>query len=209
MAEPRITFHPERRAGATLRLTETHWGYIVSEADGALGGPALTEAGLRFLGLVLVLASYIQWLLPDGLYRVDPLGAKIGMSALFALAGAALYFVANVGFERAIEVDTQERVVRFVRRNGRGRARVLQSVPFDAIGSVFVRRHEGAMAELRLGIAGLDESLHVMRGADRDLHLLHARLCRDLKSPAERLEARLRLIPSRRVAVRAPLRRSA
>ncbi|MDJ1007545.1 MAG: hypothetical protein QNJ13_06925 [Paracoccaceae bacterium] len=209
MAEARITFHPERRGTGTLRLTETHWGYIVREASGAIGGAALAEAALRFFGLVLVLAAYGQWLLPAGLFPSDAVAAKVALSAALAWIGAGLYFFANRGFAHEIQVDTAKREFRFARRNGRGLTRVVRRLPFGVVESVFVRRGEAGWAQFFLRVQGVAAPLHLANGAERDLNLLHSRLCRDLKSPAERVEARLKDAEPRKVAVRARLRRSA
>lgn len=208
MASARITFHPERRGSGTIKLTETHWGYILREAAGPLGGAAVAELALRGFGLLLVMSAYGQWLLPSGLFTPDT-GDRILLSAVLASAGGAIYFLANRGLQPEIHVDTAEREFRFAHRNGRGAVRIGRRLPFETVESVFVRRHEGAPAEIRLRIRGIEDAVHLVSGAANDLNLMHARLCKDLKSPHERVEARLRVRPPRKLAVRAPVRKTA
>ena len=211
MAEARITFHPERRGEDTLKLTETHWGYIVREADVVLGGPVMAEAALRFFGLILVVSAYAQWLVPAGLFPADTLSGRVGLSAGLAAAGAIVYFVANRGFRHEMQVDTAKREFRFARRNGRGLSRIVRRLPFESVESVFVRRRDGGPGEFFLRLKGVGEPVHVANGAERDLGILHTRLCRDLKSPAERVEARMKLaaVSPRKLAVRVPVRKTA
>jgi len=211
MSKARITFLPDRRGEGSVKLIETHWGYILREADGAVGGVALAEAALRFLGLILVVSAYAQWLLPAALFPAGDVSGRIGLSAVLAVGGAAVYLVANRGFRPETQVDTAKREFRFARRNGQGIARIQRRLPFDAVESAFVRRRDGGAGELCLRLAGVEAQVHVATGAERDLEVLHLRLCRDLKSPAERVEARMKLVAvtPRKLAVRAPLRKTA
>ncbi|MEM9708456.1 MAG: hypothetical protein AAF871_06640 [Pseudomonadota bacterium] len=208
MSEPRITLYPARRDASSVPVTETHWGYILREAERPWGGVALAEASCRFLGLVLVIAAYAQWLIPASLFPSDPLSTKISLSIILSVGGAGVYYLANRGLRREVQVDTAERQVRFARRSVRGRPNVIRVVPFEAISGVFVNRREGG-AELCLRLEGFDTSVRLASGVERDLNLLHARLCRDFKTAEQRMEARLGIERARLVPVRLGQRRVA
>ena len=51
-----------------FRVMERHFGYVIAEACDRFSSETLIEAAMRFLGLVLGLSAYAQWLLPGWLF---------------------------------------------------------------------------------------------------------------------------------------------
>lgn len=191
MAAARITLHPKMHRPVSLDLVETNWGYILrSKAKNAGHGSAL-NAGFRFFGMILVAAAFAHWLVPEGLYRNDPWAAKSAITGLLSAAGAVIYAIGLLVQGYEVQVDTSVREVRLARRRRKDVARVTQSIPFAGVESVFVERHPGKPADLLLRVKGAREPIKLLSGLERELNLLHARLCRDLKSPQERMEMRL------------------
>ncbi|MEL7025687.1 MAG: hypothetical protein AAGO57_00465, partial [Pseudomonadota bacterium] len=117
---------------------------------------------------------------------------------------------AQRGIGRETHIDTSKREIRFARRSAGNKIRVKLRVPFSEIESVFVRRNEAHQGLLRLRVRGASQALTIVAGVERELNLMHSRLCRDLKSPEERLEMRLKLVrPEQKVAVKLRQRRMA
>lgn len=209
MADARITLHPKMHHPKSIQLTETHWGYILSAGKDAAGGSAMSEAAMRFVGIVFVMTAYGVWLVPEGLLAGNAVQLKAIMATVLALGGAALYFLASYALVLETQVDTAAREIRLARRVRGRKARVVRRIPFGAVQSAYVRRDEGKPAELHLRI-GADDVVHVVSGLERELNLVHARFCRDLKSPQERIEMRLSVAqptPTRAVRLRQAGRR--
>ncbi|MEO1239653.1 MAG: hypothetical protein AAFW64_08340 [Pseudomonadota bacterium] len=190
MADARITLHPKMHHPKSIQLTETHWGYILSAGKDAAGSTAMSEAAMRFVGIVLVMTAYGVWLVPQGLLAGNAVHLKAVMATGLALGGAALYFLAGYALVLETQIDTVEREIRLARRVRNRKSRVVRRIPFGAVQSAYVRRDEGKPAELHLRL-GPDDVVHVVSGLERELNLVHARFCRDLKSPQERMEMRL------------------
>lgn len=202
MAVARITFHPERRRDRSIGRTETHWGYILRETRTALGGAALAEVFLRFLGVVIVLTALALWLVPAWAFAGDAATARGAVVAALMLVGASIYVGAGYGLASEVQVDTSALELRLARRNARGVVRIGRTVAFEAVESLVVQHHEGVDADVMLRLVGTRAPLRLLRGEGREIQNLHARLCRDLQSPAQRVEARLRAEPVRKVALR-------
>lgn len=190
MAEARITLHPKMHHPKSIQLTETHWGYILSTKRGTADGLAMSEALMRFVGIVSVMAAYAIWLVPEALVSADASQLKAVTASVLIVLGATMYFV--FGRARVVEtqVDTSAREIRLARRAGNGSAKVILRIPFGSVQSAYVRRDDGKPAELHLRL-GAEETIHIVSGLERELNLVHGRFCRDLKSPQERMEMRL------------------
>lgn len=181
-------------------VVETYWGYVIRE--GGYGGEqeSLTEAGLRFLGLVLVLSAYGQWLLPAWLFTGDAFIMKAGIAFILGVTGVVIYWYASRGLSVEIHVDVSKREVRVAHRNSRGQTRLHSVVPMRRVESAFLKRSksEGAEASLYLRFRDRDEVMHVATGPETDLVILHRRLAADLRPMTERISQRLaRTVPFR------------
>ena len=210
MADARITFHPERRGDVSVAITETHWGYVVREAQAPAGGAILVATAMRFLGLTFVLAACSQWLLPDVLFDAGLPSGRAVLSASLAVCGAALYFLVRTPAREELQVDTDAREFRVARGDGAVGARVLRRIPFTAVEGVELSKDHGPGAvAVFIRLAEDGTMVRAVGGDMRDVERLRHRLCRDLQTPVERVEARLKCAPPRRrLAVRAPMKTS-
>lgn len=179
---------------SSVEISETFWGYIVREAQDRFDRESVTESGLRFLGLILVLAAYGQWLLPGSLFLENVLAMKMVMSFVFAATGVGLYMFASRGFRQEVQVDIGRRELRFVARNSRGHSRLQSRIPMDGVESAFVKRNKDVSggATLYIRLHGVDAALQVLSGKNSDLTRLHKRICHDLSPREVRLERGIR-----------------
>lgn len=175
-----------------LGVRETSWGYIIREDLDRFARETVVEAMGRFLGLVLVLSAYGQWLLPAALYSGNVLWAKAGVSFVLGLIGALVYWIASRGLHVEVQVDLTRRELRVVNRNSRNQTRVRRRVSMRNIESAFLRRAttRDVPAHLFLRLRGGQE-LHVATGSEKMLTAIHRRLGRDIRPASERLEDRL------------------
>lgn len=183
---------PETRATLSM-VAETYWGYVIRENPHGRNQETLIEAGLRFLGLILVLAAYGQWLVPASLFSGDPIIMKAGIAFILGVSGVVIYWYASRGLSVDIQVDVSKREVRVAHRNGRGQTRLHSIIPMRRIESAFLKRSkaEGAEASLYLRFRDRSDVLHVASGPEADLVILHRRLSADLRPVSERINQRL------------------
>lgn len=179
--------------GGGPSVRETYWGYVLREDGPADGGESLREAGLRFAGLVLLLAGYGQWLLPAALFAGEPMVAKAGLSFLLGAVGVALYWHASRGTCRDLHVDLSRRELRVVTRNARGQERLRSVLPMAGISGVYVARPRNGAgpARLCLRLRDRDDAIPVAEGEEAAMRAVHARLARDLRPLGERVDERL------------------
>jgi hypothetical protein len=181
------------RGRGALSVSETYWGYEISDREDRFDRERLAEPLLRFLGLVFVIAAYGQWFLPEILFRADSTVVKATICFLFGAAGLWLYWLGDRGLATNIEIDMSRREIRVVRRNSRGRRRTEATVPMARIESAFVQRSKdpGQQAHLFLRIRAPDAVLHVATGAEDELATLLRRLGHDIRPLRELVDARL------------------
>ncbi len=178
---------------SALTISETIWGYIVAETGDRFDRESLGEAGLRFLGIVLVLLAYGQWLLPASVLGANAFAMKAAMTFFFGAAGGVIYWAASRGMQTEIHFNTERRDVRTVARNAKGHVRILSRWKFDAIESVFTMRppEPGAPVEFYLRLRGKSEPFLLFKGGEEEVRALHQRLIHDMAPAQERLQARL------------------
>lgn len=190
-ADAAHAFESAERAPLPM-VVETYWGYVIRENRHGADQETLIEAGLRFLGLVMVLAAYGQWLLPSSFYAGDAFIMKAGMAFILGVAGVVVYWYASRGLHVDIHVDVSKREVRVAHRNSRGQSRLHSVVPMRRVESAFLKRSRDAgAASLYLRFRDRDEVMHVATGPESDLVILHRRLSADLRPMTERINHRL------------------
>jgi len=181
-------------ATAALSVTETYWGYILRERAPEAGEWDARGAAFFYLGAVLILLAFGQWLLPGALLGSDLLAAKVALTAVFAGLGGAFWIAAR---RRAghveVQVDTALRELRLVETDGTGRNRLLRRIPMGEIDSIYVKTETGEdpASHLLLQLEEETHPMHIATGERRALRILRDRLKRDLRPAAERVERRL------------------
>lgn len=194
----------ERRR-ATLSVSETHWGYIVSETVEPFDRETVTEAVMRALGLGLLIVAYGLWLLPAGPVSDEVLLMKLAMSVVLTVFGGSLYWLASRGFRSEWQVDTARREIRMASRNVRGNSRLVTRIPMDQIESAFVKRGQSG-SHMFFRLRGIPDPMHVLSGSEADLRAFYERLRTDLRPPRDRVEARLAMTGQTQVTPRRPVR---
>lgn len=174
------------------QVRETFWGYEIRENAAQDEHETALESVLRFVGLVLVLAAYAQWLLPASLFGADPGVTRALLTFILGASGAGLYWFANRGLRNALQVDLSRRELRFVSLNARDQSRMRRKMPMDGVQSAFLRRSKdpGHLAELCLRLATGGEIL-IAHGAEHEMMNLHRRLCVDLRPLKARLDDKI------------------
>lgn len=176
-----------------VRVLERHFGYVIAEDGDRFSRETLSEAAMRFAGLLLVLSAYAQWLLPASIVPTDALILKALMSLVLGASGVILYRLASRGLAREVEVDLTRRELRLMNRNARGQRRMRSATPMRAVASAFIRRSGERTGEptLYLRLKDRERLLPVASGPEAVLGRLHARLSADLRPANEPPERRL------------------
>jgi hypothetical protein len=179
--------------GATLRISETYWGYIVRERAPEQDRHLLRNSILIFLGAVLMVVGLGQWILPGSLLTTDVLPIKMALTAVLMSMGLGCFHSVQGPRHVEVQVDTSLRELRVVERDRRNTSHLIQRVLMRDIDSAYVKRGVTQVAggHLLLTLANSDDPLHLASGSERELRLLHDRLRHDLRPARERVERRL------------------
>lgn len=163
------------RSKAWISLCETNWGYIIRSDTGIANRAALIERTCAVAGIAFLTAAFGQWMIPQVQAAVVLAAPERVVSTLgLAMPGLMFLWISSRGMTREVQVDEVKRCLRMSVCNRNGRSRVLRSVPFEQIGSAFIKR--GAPAALYLRFADEKRVLRVASGRETTLRLLHERL---------------------------------
>jgi hypothetical protein len=176
-----------------LDIRDTHWGFIVTELSANATADFLSEVGLKFVVVVLVLAAGAQWLLPGSLFSGDVILMKLAITAALGSVCLGLFRFANRGFVVELQVDAALREIRIGMRNTAGRFRVQNRIPMRDIEECFVRpaADRDGHTELCFRVSGHAEPIQIAAGSVADLTPVLQRLTRDLRTPRERVTLRM------------------
>ncbi|NRB01150.1 MAG: hypothetical protein HRU32_15295 [Rhodobacteraceae bacterium] len=175
---------------STLSVSETFWGYIVYETAERFDRESVAEGVLRFLGLILILSAYGQWLIPGSILTDDVIVMKLAISVIFVVFGIALYWFANRGFRTEWQIDASRREIRMATRNGRGNSKLVSRIPMSDVESAFVKRGQ-TQSHMFFRLRGVPDPMHVLSGSEADLRDFYERLRHDMRPPRDRVEARM------------------
>ncbi len=163
-------------------VTQTYWGYTVSEGDKAQKRGQVFEIAGKFMGSILLLAAAGLWLLPNASQGSDIMVMKLGITVLFLMVGAVLVWSARKGFNDELQVDLVRKELRMGQRNMAGDCRLVAMLDFSEVGSVYLMRSKakGEPARLYLRVGNSDRALEVAQGRADMLEPIKERLARDL-----------------------------
>lgn len=176
-----------------LELINMPWGFRLRPADMQEKiGDVVTEWALTFLGAVLILSAFAQWLLPGALYGGDMLAMKLMLTAVLGVGGGLILSISARGFRPEVQVDRDRQEIRFVSRNPRGRGRILASIDLDQIIGVGVTKSiDGPDCHCLLYIVDGERPLRLASGTEREIKAIR-KLMDDYVTPAsERLAAKM------------------
>lgn len=193
LAAGMTVFETSRIGRREAVLRETAWGYILRGAGVRGRVDDAIWAGIRFLGLVLVLSAYGQWLLPAALFPGDVFVAKATISFFLGLAGVGLYWTGGRRVRTDLHVDLGRRELGLAERNGRGQVRLRRMIPMSEVDAVYVARPagHGELARLYLTFKGTSKPLEISRGPEPEILEIHRRLADDLRPPVMRIALKL------------------
>ncbi|WP_299354887.1 hypothetical protein [uncultured Shimia sp.] len=157
--------------------------FSVRERDDYFRHTSRNEAVIRFVGLVILLGAFVQWLTPDANFAGDPHVTKVGMSIAFSMVGLALYTYTMRGHRIEIRFDPSKHVLSVAKLDQRDRTRSIRNIPLRNIKSIYVLRAEvaGAPSKMRIKLYDNPTEQTVLRGSYDEVELAHRQLCRSIK----------------------------
>lgn len=163
-----------------VSIVETYWGFVIRPSDASAERAVLIErvAGIAGLSFMAIASGY--WLFPEQ-YAKAISGHVIAPAITMAMAGLLFLWICFRGLTHEMQVDRVRRCVRMLVRNRNRRTRVLRVVPYDDIGSAFVRRGEKAQTPATLFLRlNNGQVVKVAAGREVTLNVLHRRLSNEL-----------------------------
>ena len=176
-----------------LELINMPWGFRLRPADMAeRAGEAITEYALTFLGIVLLLSAFGQWILPGSIYGGDMIAMKLMLTAVLGVAGGLILSMSARGFRPEVQVDSVRQEIRFVSRNPRGRGEVLATIEISRIiGVGMTRSVNGPDCHCLLYLINGQKPLRLATGTEREIKAIRKRMDDYVTPAAERLAAKM------------------
>lgn len=176
-----------------LDVIEMSWGFRIRPADMKnQSTDAVIEWSLTFLGVILLLAAFGQWVLPGSIYGGDGLMLKFVLTAVLGLCGGIVLSVSARGFRPEVQVDRIRQEIRFASRNPRGRGQILATVDLDQIVGVGVTKSiDGPDCHCLIYMIDGEKPLRIASGTESEIKAIRNRMNGIVVSPAERLAARM------------------
>ncbi len=169
----------------SAHISETAWGQIISQGAGARRRAEIGEVTAAFACLMFGTFAYAPWLLPvaaDGLFGAMALPAKIGATVLFSGFAFLNYRISRRGLGVELHVDSDQEMLRLVRRNRAGSLSYSAKIPFSAVESIYLKRSKSprSTAHLQLRLAGPGmRPIQVLSAPARELEpILHQMIAR-------------------------------
>ncbi len=163
-------------------VDNTFWGYIIRGAG--LGNLINMSAQIvaAGVGVFLVLTSIIFWLVMGTAVQAHFGGLEYGMSIALSLFGLVLIWFASHGVDFELHVNVEERALYEILRNSKGKVRVLQTIPFDTVASVFIDRPQksGGRARLTLRLRHTPKNVVIATDVEHNLRPILMHLVRDV-----------------------------
>ncbi len=147
------------KPAGSARISETAWGLIISQGASARRRAEIGEVMAAFACLMFGTFAYAPWLLPvsaEGLFGAMALPAKIGATVLFSGFSFLNYRISRRGLGVELHVDSDQNMLRLVRRNRAGSLSYSARIPFSAVESIYLKRSKSprSAAQLQLRLAG-------------------------------------------------------
>ncbi|QMU57628.1 MAG: hypothetical protein GKR98_05080 [Boseongicola sp.] len=192
MSAMRTIYNAEDEQPA-LKMIDTPWGFRLRPADmQEQAGEAVTEWALTFLGIVLLLSAFGQWILPGSMYGGDMIAMKLMLTAVLGVAGGLILSISARGFRPEVQVDKSRSEIRFVSRNPRGRGEILATVELEnIIGVGMTRSIDGPDCHCLIYLLNGKKPLRLATGTEREIKLIRGRMDDYVTTPADRLAAKM------------------
>ena len=176
-----------------LELINMPWGFRLRPADmQEQKGETITEYALTFLGVILLLTAFGQWILPGAMYGGDMLAMKLMLTAFLGVAGGLIISISARGFRPEVQVDRVRNEIRFVSRNPRGRGQVLATVDIESIiGVGMTKAIDGPDCHCLLYLLNGQKPLRLASGTEREIRRIREMMDDYVTPAAERLAAKM------------------
>lgn len=155
----------------------------IREINGYFKHTSRNEDIVRFLGIVMVLGGFIQWVGPNTDLVGDPTMTKVGLSVAFSIIGMALYSFATRGHRNEIMLHPVRKELRIANLNRQDRTKSEKKVALSDVISIYVRRPETplAPASLQIRLRSSTTEICALRGKLLDIESLHRQLCHEIR----------------------------
>ncbi len=157
--------------------------FSMRETKGYFKHTSHSEAVIRFVGIVIVLGAFVQWLTPDASFAGNAHMTKLGLSVAFSTIGIALYTYAMRGYRIAVAFDPAKQQICISRLDRRDGVRSVRRIPLRNIKSIYVRKSEtpGTPSKMRIKLYDAAGEVTAVRGTYEEIELAHRQLCRNIR----------------------------
>lgn len=158
--------------------------FSMREKDGNFRHTSRNEAVIRFVGIVVILGAFVQWVTPDANFAgADPHLTKLGLSIAFSLIGIAIYTFATRGHRSEISFDPVRQDICIAHLDRRGGVRSSRRVALHNIKSIYVMKSEkaGTPSKMRIKLVNDPSEITAVRGRYDEIELAHRQLCRNIR----------------------------
>ena len=176
-----------------LEMINMPWGFRLRPADMAeRAGEAITEWALTFLGIVLLVSAFGQWILPGSFYGGDMIAMKLMLTAVLGVGGGLILSMSARGFRPEVQVDSIRQEIRFASRNPRGRGEILATIDIERIiGIGMTKSVDGPDCHCLLYLINGKKPLRLATGTEHEIKAIRKRMDDYVTPAAERLAARM------------------
>lgn len=164
-------------------LNETTEGYDVRNEVPIADRAILIERVSAIAGIALVAIALALITSGKG-QALQSLGASQTITgAILLTAGVAFVWIAARGMRHQVKFDLHKQLLHFSTRNHADGYRVLRTVEFDGIESVFIKHQSApdAAGTLYARVGDGEDLIEVARGSDAELEALMDRIVSDLE----------------------------
>jgi len=168
-----------------VKVSKAQSGYSISK-----GGPARQRADMGELVatggcLFFATLSLGHWLVPQATVGAEILPYQISGTILFFGISALLLIIARRGLTSEVQIDTERKVLRVVRRNRKGAITVMSHMRFAEIGSVYIKRSKSEDIANQMFVRSKPGAMAILiaSGPAHELEPLLGRLQNDFRGP--------------------------
>lgn len=181
VAVNRVTLQPET---ARQIREERDTAFSMREEEGYFRHTSQTEAVVRFVGIVVILGAFIQWLTPDtSIAGMNPHLTKMGLSIAFSLVGIAIYTNAMRGHRSEVSFDPVRQDICIAHLDRRDGVRSSRRIPLRNIKSIYVLKSEapGVPSKMRIKLFDSPTEITAVRGPYAEIEMAHRELCHNIR----------------------------
>lgn len=171
-----MAFTPETKGAEDV-------AFSVREKDGYFRHTTRSEAVIRFVGIVIILGAFIQWLTPDTNLSGNAQITKLGLSIAFSVIGIGLYTNAVRGYRIELTLDPKKQEIIIARLDRREGVRSKRHIRLRNIKSIYVLKSEslGSPSKMRVRLFDSPTEVTAIRGTYEEIELAHRQLCRSIR----------------------------